>query len=60
MGIWFLSAAVRSLRWHFLLRGLANLSTATLYPIVIIGYMARRAFLTALSMDGSRWAPGRP
>ncbi len=40
MAIWFLSAAVRSLRWHYLLRGLANLSTATLYPIVIIGYMA--------------------
>ena len=40
MAIWFLSAAVRSLRWHYLLRGLTSLSTATLYPIVIIGYMA--------------------
>ena len=40
MAIWFVSAALRSLRWHYLLRGLTNLSTATLYPIVIIGYMA--------------------
>jgi len=40
VAIWFLSAVLRSLRWHYLLRRLANLSTATLYPIVIIGYMA--------------------
>ena len=40
VAIWFLSAAVRSLRWHYLLSGLTNLSTAVLYPIVIIGYMA--------------------
>ncbi len=40
VAIWFVSAAVRSLRWHYLLRRLANLSTTALYPIVIIGYMA--------------------
>ena len=40
VAIWFVSAAFRSLRWHYLLRRLANLSTRTLYPIVIIGYMA--------------------
>jgi uncharacterized protein (TIRG00374 family) len=40
VAIWFVSAAVRSLRWHYLLRRLVGLSTATLYPIVIIGYMA--------------------
>lgn len=40
VAIWFASAVLRSLRWHYLLRRLANLSTATLYPIVIIGYMA--------------------
>lgn len=40
IAIWFVSAALRSLRWHYLLRGLAALGTATLYPIVIIGYMA--------------------
>jgi uncharacterized protein (TIRG00374 family) len=40
VAVWFVSAALRSLRWHYLLRGLASLKTATLYPIVIIGYMA--------------------
>jgi len=40
VAIWFVSAILRSLRWHYLLRRLASLSTATLYPIVIIGYMA--------------------
>src|SRR3990167_3573191 len=40
VAIWFVSAAFRSLRWHYLLQRLAKLSTRTLYPIVIIGYMA--------------------
>ena len=40
IAVWFVSAAVRSLRWHYLLRRLVNLSSRTLYPIVIIGYMA--------------------
>jgi uncharacterized protein (TIRG00374 family) len=40
VAIWFVAAAVRSLRWHYLLRGLASLDTGALYPIVIIGYMA--------------------
>ena len=40
VAIWFVSAVLRSLRWHYLLRRLVSLSTATLYPIVIIGYMA--------------------
>ena len=40
VAIWFAAAILRSIRWHYLLRGLANLSSATLYPIVIIGYMA--------------------
>jgi uncharacterized protein (TIRG00374 family) len=40
VAIWFVSAVLRSLRWHYLLRGLCGLSTATLYPIVVIGYMA--------------------
>jgi uncharacterized protein (TIRG00374 family) len=40
VAVWFASAALRSLRWHYLLRGLGDLSTATLYPIVVIGYMA--------------------
>lgn len=40
VAIWFISAVLRSLRWHYLLRRLTSLSTASLYPIVIIGYMA--------------------
>jgi hypothetical protein len=40
IAVWFLSAWFRSLRWHYLLRPLANLSSQTLYPVVIIGYMA--------------------
>ena len=40
VAIWFVSAAFRSLRWHYLLRRLASLSTRSLYPIVIIGCMA--------------------
>lgn len=38
--LWFVSAWFRALRWHYLLRHLERLSTAALYPIVIIGYMA--------------------
>ncbi len=40
VAIWFVAAVLRSLRWHYLLRGLIGLNTGTLYPIVIIGYMA--------------------
>ena len=40
VAVWFVSAAFRSLRWRYLLQRLANLNTSTLYPIVIIGYMA--------------------
>jgi len=40
VAIWFVSAAVRSLRWHYLLRHIAGLGTVTLYPILVIGYMA--------------------
>jgi hypothetical protein len=40
IAVWFLSAWFRSLRWHYLLRPIANLPGQTLYPVVIIGYMA--------------------
>lgn len=40
VAIWFAAAVVRSLRWHYLMRRLADLGIVTLYPIVIIGYMA--------------------
>jgi len=40
IAVWFLSAWFRSLRWHYLLRPITNVSSQTLYPVVIIGYMA--------------------
>jgi uncharacterized protein (TIRG00374 family) len=40
IGIWFVAAWFRSLRWHYLLRHLENISTTALYPVVVIGYMA--------------------
>ncbi len=40
IAIWFVAAAVRSLRWHYLLRHIAGLTPADLYPVLVIGYMA--------------------
>jgi len=40
VAIWFAAAVIRSLRWHYLLHGLADIKALSLYPIVIIGYMA--------------------
>jgi len=40
VALWFLSAWFRSLRWGLLLRHLARLGTAALYPVLVIGYMA--------------------
>ena len=40
IGLWFVSAWFRSLRWRYLLRPIADLPTRTLYPVVVIGYMA--------------------
>ena len=40
IAVWFISAWFRSLRWRYLLHPIANLSTQTLYPVVVIGYMA--------------------
>ncbi|HZP25575.1 MAG TPA: lysylphosphatidylglycerol synthase transmembrane domain-containing protein [Dehalococcoidia bacterium] len=40
IAIWFLAAWFRAIRWRVLLAHLADLSTRSLYPIVIIGYMA--------------------
>jgi uncharacterized protein (TIRG00374 family) len=38
--VYFAAAWFRTLRWKYLLRPLANVSTARLYPVVIIGFMA--------------------
>lgn len=38
--VYFLAAWFRTLRWKYLLRPLTTVSTARLYPVVIIGFMA--------------------
>jgi len=40
IALWFVSAWFRSLRWRYLLRPIADLPSRTLYPVVVIGYMA--------------------
>jgi len=40
VAVWFVAAWFRSLRWRYLLRPIADIPTGTLYPVVIIGYMA--------------------
>ena len=40
IALWFVSAWFRSLRWRYLLRPIADLPARTLYPVVVIGYMA--------------------
>ena len=40
IAVWFVSAWFRSLRWRYLLQPMGSFSAQTLYPIVIIGYMA--------------------
>lgn len=40
VALWFVAAWFRALRWGYLLRHLARISTLSLYPVVVIGYMA--------------------
>jgi hypothetical protein len=40
VALWFISAWFRSLRWRYLLRPIDDIPTRTLYPVVVIGYMA--------------------
>jgi uncharacterized protein (TIRG00374 family) len=40
VALWFVSAWFRSLRWRYLLRPISDLSSQTLYPVMVIGYMA--------------------
>jgi uncharacterized protein (TIRG00374 family) len=40
IAVWFLSAWFRSLRWRYLLQPMGSFSAQTLYPIIVIGYMA--------------------
>ncbi len=40
IGLYFLGVGVRAARWDYLLRGVAKISPAQLFPVVTIGYMA--------------------
>ena len=40
VGLWFVAAWFRSLRWRYLLLHLEGISTAALYPVLVVGYMA--------------------
>ena len=40
LGLYFAGVGIRSMRWHYLLLGLKDVSSARLFPVVVIGYMA--------------------
>lgn len=44
IAVYFVGVWVRSWRWHFLLRPLKKIPTATMFPIVTIGYMGNNIY----------------
>ncbi|MGH2581860.1 MAG: lysylphosphatidylglycerol synthase transmembrane domain-containing protein [Anaerolineales bacterium] len=44
VAIYFLAVWARAWRWHYLLRPLKQISTATMFPIVAIGYMGNNIY----------------
>jgi hypothetical protein len=44
IAVYFVGVWVRSWRWHYLLRPLKKIPTATMFPIVTIGYMGNNVF----------------
>ncbi len=38
--LYFIGVGIRAIRWHFLLRSIKPVSVRTLFPVVVIGYMA--------------------
>ncbi len=40
LALYFSGVGVRAVRWHFLLRSIKPVSSGTLFPTVVIGYMA--------------------
>jgi glycosyltransferase 2 family protein len=42
--VYFLAVWVRAWRWHYLLRPLKKISTASMFPIVTIGYMGNNIY----------------
>lgn len=44
IAVYFVGVWVRSWRWHYLLRPLKRIPTATMFPIVTIGYMGNNIY----------------
>lgn len=44
VAVYFIGVWVRSWRWHYMLRPLKKISTATMFPIVTIGYMGNNIY----------------
>jgi hypothetical protein len=44
VGVYFVGVWVRSWRWHYMLRPLKKIPTATMFPIVTIGYMGNNIY----------------
>lgn len=44
IAVYFLGVWARAWRWHYLLRPLQDIPTATMFPIVAIGYMGNNVF----------------
>ena len=44
IAVYFVGVWARAWRWHYLLRPLKNISTRTMFPIVVIGYMGNNIF----------------
>jgi glycosyltransferase 2 family protein len=40
LALYFTGVAIRTLRWHFVLRAMRRFTVSDLFPIVVIGYMA--------------------
>jgi hypothetical protein len=44
VAVYFIGVWVRSWRWHYLLRPLKRISTASMFPVVCIGYMGNNIY----------------
>jgi glycosyltransferase 2 family protein len=44
IGVYFVGVYVRAWRWHYMLRPLKKIPTATMFPIVCIGYMGNNIY----------------
>jgi glycosyltransferase 2 family protein len=44
IAVYFVGVWVRAWRWHYLLRPLKKISTATMFPVVCIGYFGNNVF----------------